>query len=393
MPGPLLPFLGFIRDGASLDAARSICEREGWKNAVYEGSISEAIDYLREHAQPHYLLVEISSADEAPALLDKLAEVCRPEVHVIVAGKSDAYSFYMWLKEIGIHGYLLEPFTPEALEALIHAPQATEAPAQAPGESSRIVAFMGTRGGVGTTTIASNLANIIAGEKGIKTALLDLDAHFGTMAMAFDIEPGRGLKDALEKPARIDGLFLDRVMVKYHPNLAILSAEESLATAIPHTPQGITALLEELKRQHRAILIDLPRFISPMTRAALEQADDIVLITEPTLLSLRDLMRQHDFIAGELKKQPPVVVANREGLASKFEIKRNDLAKHYGHPIAFHMPCMMEAFSATAAGEMLVETRKNSAGLAVLHALADHLFSDDAAATETEKKGFFRKRK
>src|SRR3546814_19034292 len=57
------------------------------------------------------------------------------------------------------------------------------------------------------------------------TALLDLDVHFGTGALAMDLEPGRGLTDAIENPSRIDGLFIERAMVKASEKRAILSAE------------------------------------------------------------------------------------------------------------------------------------------------------------------------
>src|SRR3546814_18791330 len=86
-------------------------------------------------------------------------------------------------------------------------------------------AVIGVRGGVGGSTVASSLAWLLAEKEHRSTALLDLDVHFGTGAMAFDLEPGRGLPDALENPSRIDGLFIERAMLRAPERLAVLSAE------------------------------------------------------------------------------------------------------------------------------------------------------------------------
>ncbi len=98
--------------------------------------------------------------------------------------------------------------------------------ADADGEGEHIAtAVVGTRGGVGASTIATSLAWLFSTEHRRSTALLDLDVHFGTGALSLDLEPGRGLTDAIENPSRIDGLFIERAMIRANDNLAIMSAE------------------------------------------------------------------------------------------------------------------------------------------------------------------------
>src|SRR3546814_20570616 len=77
-----------------------------------------------------------------------------------------------------------------------------------------VAAVIGVRGGVGASTIASSVAWLMGDTVGRTTALLDLDVHFGTGALSLDLEPGRGLTDAIENPSRIDGLFIERAMVQ-----------------------------------------------------------------------------------------------------------------------------------------------------------------------------------
>src|SRR5690606_17403563 len=129
-----------------------------------------------------------------------------------------------------------------------------------------LIGVIGARGGVGTTTIATNLAAIFAENYSRTTGLVDLDPYFGSVALSLDLEPGRGMRDALEKPDRIDGLFLDRVMIKPSPNLSILSAEEPLQEAITSQPTSGHMLFAALMEKFNVVVADMPRQMNPLTR-------------------------------------------------------------------------------------------------------------------------------
>src|SRR5207248_10519514 len=93
------------------------------------------------------------------------------------------------------------------------------------GRLGQVIGFTGSRGGVGTTTTAVSCAWLIAEERSERVALVDLDLHFGTIALKLDTDPGSGLCEALEQASRIDSLFIDRAMVKVSENLRVLAAE------------------------------------------------------------------------------------------------------------------------------------------------------------------------
>ena len=114
---------------------------------------------------------------------------------------------------------------------------------------------MGSRGGLGTTTSRGILRPMAPrpNSKKERTALIDLDLHFGTVALCLDTDPGSGLCEALEQPlSRIDSLFVERAMVKVSDTLRILAAEAPVGDAQIVVDTGaIDVLLYELRRKLR----------------------------------------------------------------------------------------------------------------------------------------------
>jgi len=373
-------FMAFTSDKDSLSLLRQFAAAQGWgENAVHSGDIDTASEYLKTHASPLVLCVDIASVESAPAALDRLADVCDPTIKVIVSGAINEYSFYCWLVDVGVSNYLLKPFAPAALDAA-YRKAADNAPAQqgdAPAvkKNAKIITVMGTRGGVGATTIGVNMAWILANELHHKTALLDFDPQLGTVALALDLEPGKGLRDALEKPERIDGLFLDRVMVKLDGNLSILSTEEPLEEEITATEAAAEALFKQARPKFSHIIVDVPRTLSPFTRYALKHSDHIVCVTEYTLMGLRESLRYLDYCRDILKIAPPVFVANRVGLAGKHQMPQPEFEKGLGRKIDFTIPFVLDAHVSATTGEVLAETFRNAPATKVLQALSAN-FSD-----------------
>jgi pilus assembly protein CpaE len=358
--------LAFLTDKPSADAVRAV---DGAR--VETGDVTAATEFLKTNPSPQVLLVEIPSADAAPKLLDALAEMVNPRTKVIATGKVDTLRFYQWLIEIGIHDYLLEPFTTTQLNASINKGTAASAvAASATPQVKKLIAVIGARGGVGTTTIATNLAAIFAAEQQLPTALVDLDVHFGSVALSLDLEPGRGMRDALEKPDRVDGLFLDRVMIKPFAGLGILSAEDPLQEILNPQANAGPVLFSALAEKFGIIVADVPRQMNPLTRHVLAHADATILVAEPHLIDLRDALRIKDYLVEQLKRPAPLLVLNREGIGGKQELPTKDFTKHFGSPPAAQIKLLAEAYAASAQGELLVNNPKLKAALDPLRALA-----------------------
>ena len=154
-----------------------------------------------------------------------------------------------------------------------------------------MIVFVGSRGGVGTTTAAVSCAWLLAEERNERVALVDLDLHFGTIALKLDTDPGSGLCEALEQPSRIDSLFIERAMVKVADNLLVLAAEASAAQHLIVDAGAVDMLLYELRRKFARIVVDLPRGATPIQRVVLGAATHVVVVCERSLAGLRDTIR------------------------------------------------------------------------------------------------------
>jgi len=385
-------FIAFASGDADIATLKAFAASQQWpEGGVHKGDITTATEFLKANASPLLLLVEIPGAQEAPALLDALADVCAPDTKVITIGGVNEYSFYCWLMEIGIFSYLLKPLTQPMLEGAYQ--KSIAAPSQVRAKSpAKIIAVMGARGGVGATTVALNLAGILADLSGKHVGLVDIDPQEGSIALTLDIEPSRGLRDVLEKPDRIDSLFIERVMSKPIANLSVLSAEESLQERVNIHPQAGELLLTELRDKCDLLVLDIPRHLNSFSQQCLQQADHVILVTELTLLSLRDALRMGDLARDTFKMKAPLIVANRVGLAAKKEIKVADFEKGINAELTISIPFAPEVYMQVSTDIPAVKQKEHKA-VKALYDLALMLFPEYTPKTDGKaKKSFFAKK-
>ena len=212
------PFTAFVCDDATADMLRPVAVEHGWSpEKVNKGGLRNAVQSLSVSASPNILFVDLSESADPLNDINALAEVCEPGTIVIASGTVNDVRLYRDLVASGIHDYLLKPFTVDQLrDTFAHAQMILSGPrGEAQVDKPHVMAaVIGVRGGVGASTVATSLAWLLGEKARRTTALLDLDVHFGTGALALDLEPGRGLTDAIENPSRIDGLFIERAMVR-----------------------------------------------------------------------------------------------------------------------------------------------------------------------------------
>jgi pilus assembly protein CpaE len=358
-------FNAFVCDDASFDLVRSICVEMGWPpEKVHKGGLRNAVQSLSVSASPNILFVDMSESGDPINDINGLAEVCEPGTVVIAAGQVNDVRLYRDLIASGLQDYLLKPFGPDHLreaftqaQAVFNAPKIHEAAGERPHLT---VAVIGTRGGVGASSVATSLAWLMSTKAGRLTALLDLDVHFGTGALAMDLEPGRGLTDAIENPSRIDGLFIERAMVKASDKLSILSAEAPISQPMMTDGAAFFQLQEEFRSAFECSVVDLPRGMLIQHPHLINDANATIVVTELTLAAARDSIRILSWLKSNAPGTKVIVVANRVQ-ASALEISRKDFEQSIERKIDVIIPADSKlAAQAAKLGKTLADVGKSS---------------------------------
>ncbi|BCA57418.1 AAA family ATPase [Sphingomonas sp. HMP6] len=337
------PFTAFVCDETTAETLRPIAVEMGWApEKVNKGGLRNAVQSLSVSASPQILFVDLSESGDPLNDINALAEVCEPGTVVIAAGQVNDVRLYRDLVVSGIQDYLLKPLNPDMLreaftnaQTMLNAPKAVEAGTERPHIST---AFIGARGGVGASTLATSVAWVLS-EKGARTtALLDLDVHFGTGALSLDLEPGRGLTDAIENPSRIDGLFIERAMVKSSERLSVLSAEAPINSPVLTDGAAFYQLQEEMRAAFECTVVDLPRGMLVQHPHLMTDIQVAVIVTELTLAAARDTIRLLSWMKSNAPQTQVVVVANRVQPVAVLEISRKDFEGSIERRIDFLIP-------------------------------------------------------
>ena len=368
-------FAAFICDEAALDVLRPVVIEMGWQpEKCNKGGLRNAVQSLSITASPNILMVDLSESGDPLNDINGLAEVCEPGTVVIAVGQVNDVRLYRDLLASGIHDYLLKPLSPgQVRDSLVQAQAIFSAPKHSDPSVARkhiSTAIVGTRGGVGASTLATSLAWLFSTDHKLPTALLDLDVHFGTGALALDLEPGRGLTDAIENPSRIDGLFIERAMIRANDNLAILSAEAPISAPLMTDGSAFVQLEEEFRQAFEMTVVDLPRNMLINFPHLLADVNVVLVVTEMTLASARDAIRILSWLKSNAAHARPVVVANKvqSGFA---EISRADFEASIERKIDFTVPYDIKAAAnAAKLGQTFADANRSTKAGAVIKDVA-----------------------
>ncbi|MPT48486.1 MAG: pilus assembly protein CpaE [Sphingobium sp.] len=357
-------FHAYVCDNNSAQTVTAIAIEMGWPSEhVQMGGLRGAIQALSVSASPHILLVDLSEAADPLTDISGLAEVCEPGTIVIACGQVNDVRLYRELLSTGLQDYLLKPLNIDHLrDAITNAQAAFMAPRgdQEAAHNHVAIAVIGTRGGVGASTVATSLGWMMSETKGRTTALLDLDLHFGTHALTLDLDPGRGLIDAIENPSRIDGLFIERAMVRATDKLAILSAEAPINQSMLTDGGAFHQLLSEFRSAFECAIIDLPRDMLNQFPQLMQDIQVAIVVTDVTLAAARDTIRTLSWLRSNAPHVKTLLVAGKMHTTTP-EISRKDFEQSVERAIDIVLPWDLR-LSAQAAklGKPIVEVAKNS---------------------------------
>ncbi|HXZ69107.1 MAG TPA: AAA family ATPase, partial [Alphaproteobacteria bacterium] len=295
---------------------------------VMMGGVEAGIAHYTDKPTPNLILVE--TRGNRQAVLDdlsRLSQYCDPGTKVIVLGAVNDIQLYRELMRRGISEYMVAPFTPVGIIDTISMLYGD--PEQAP--IGRVMAFIGAKGGVGSSTIAHNVAWALAEQFEDEATIVDFDLPFGTAGLNFNQEHGQGLLEAITAPERLDHMLLERLLTHCSDRLSLFTAPAALERDAELSTEVCETVLDVVRGSVPCVIVDLPHVWTSWTRHVLQQADDIVITATPELASLRNAKNIFDLLkAARPNDAPARLVINQVGMGKRPEIPLKDFAEAIG---------------------------------------------------------------
>jgi pilus assembly protein CpaE len=324
--------LAILQDQPTLDRVQGIIRELQLEDELnLEPTLDAALRRIREGGAPRVLILDLSDSTAPIAELSAARSVGGADLKILALGTVNDVGLFRDLLAAGASDYLVKPVSREALAIGLEKRISTTSGGVGAG-LGQVIAFIGSRGGVGTTTTAVACAWLLAEQHKESTVLLDLDLHFGTVALNLDSDPGSGLCEALEQPSRIDALFVDRATVKVSETLRILAAEAAVAETLMIDAGAIDVLLYELRRKFAWVVIDLPRSVTPTQRVVLGAANRVAILCERSLAGLRDSIRLQTLMR-EHAPQTQVLLIDAGASGERATVGKSEFEKAVGKPL------------------------------------------------------------
>ncbi|GAG09057.1 unnamed protein product, partial [marine sediment metagenome] len=247
-PIPRISIQAFCENAATAELVQITAEDRRLAKvhvSVHMGGIEAAVAHYQQSPTPNLIIIECSlPRDQIIAELDRLSESCDPGTKVIVMGHVNDVVLYRDLLKRGVSEYLVEPVPPlelmEAISNIYNNPETEPV--------GHVYAFVGSKGGVGSSTICHNVAWSLSDTIKASVVIADFDLAFGTTGLDFNQDPVQGIADALSSPDRLDEVLLDRLLTKCSEHLSIFAAPVVLDRDYDMSPEGCDQVIDVVRQ-------------------------------------------------------------------------------------------------------------------------------------------------
>jgi pilus assembly protein CpaE len=339
---------------------------------VQMGGVQAAVASYRNASTPNLIIIEsLLDRTDMLAELDRLAEVCDPETKVIAIGHVNDVLLYRELLRRGVSEYVVAPVdVAQLIESisLVYTDPAT-------GPVGQVIAFVGAKGGSGSSTVCHNTAFAIAEALKNEVVIADFDLPFGTTGLDFNQDPLQGIADALASPGRLDQVVLDRLLSRCSDYLSLFASPGTLDQPYDLDPASCDTVIDVVRENVPWIAVDVPHLWTAWAKQVVLRADYVVITASPDLANLRNATNLVDQLQkSRPSERAPLLVLNQVGVPKRPEI----LIKDFVHALKLE-PTIVIDFDAqlfgTAAnnGQMIEEVSNKSKAAEAFRKLANIL--------------------
>lgn len=200
----------------------------------------------------------------------------------------------------------------------------------------QVITITAPKGGVGKTTIATNLAVVLAAIRPHETVLVDLDLQFGDVAEALALTPTRSIAEAVTPAASRDALLVKHALTTHSSGLLVLAAPASPVAGDRITAHEISLVLRQLAQEYAFVVVDTSPGLSEHTLAAIDEASDVISVTSPDITSLRGLSKELAVLRelGMLPDSHNIVL----NMMTRRSARRQDIERILGDTVNVEIP-------------------------------------------------------
>ena len=379
----------FLKDKETTEAARSLLD--DWRFArvsvsVEEGNVETAIQSYKETKSPNLVIIETDTTDESfTKTLEELSAHCHEGTSAIIIGPVNDVNLYRSLTSMGVSDYLVKPVPVETLSEII----ANNLIDKLGAKGSRLIGVIGAKGGVGTSSLTQGLAYGISENLEQKTFLMDAAGGWSSLSVGMGFEPATSLYEAVRAASSKDEDTLGRMFFKSNDKLDVLAVgADSMLEASIHAQQ-YEELIDLMMEKYPVVIVDLSGAIPSLKRAVIDRAHELIVVTTPTLASLRSaraLIQEVKLLKGGDTSSIDLVV-NMVGVMPSKEVPEKDIADALDMKPSVTIPFDSKLFVGTEnEGKKLSSQKSGQDVINLLLPIARNLLnqkeSDDSSAEE-----------
>lgn len=329
--------VAFVSDPISEQVIRSVVKELNMGFAdVYNGGCNEASEFLKYNRSPNVLLVDIANSTLHINELMKIRENGIPDLSIIVIGGKNDVSIFRDLAELGAVDYIVKPLNTTVVKNAIIV--ANGGKLDVALKTGKMISCISANGGAGATTVATNLAWMFASVHFKRSAVMDIDFMFGTANSMLDIKAENSYLELLETPDKVDEYFLETIIKKKQHQLYYIGGLADLAREAHVDRAAFGALIDIIKKQFNYVLVDAPRYLTPITRECMNKSDVFIIMCELSIASAQNAIRVLEYLHMENPGKNTIIVANKVGFASRGAISKETFEQIVAKKINYFMP-------------------------------------------------------
>jgi pilus assembly protein CpaE len=337
----------YARDADTLDALRALSS--DWRYArvgveAVDGDVDSAIAAYVEASSPELIIIQTDTINDAfTAQLEALAGNCDEGTSAIIIGPENDVNLYRRLIDMGVSDYLVRPITTPVISEVI-----AKALIEKIGVTgSRLIAVIGAKGGVGASILSQGLACGVADVLKQNTTLLDASGGCSTLGVGLGFEPSTTLAEAARAVEQNNEENLKRMLHPINDRLQVLATGSDVMLDSTVSAAQLEVLVDTLMMKSPVVVVDLSNSPDILQKIVLTRANQIFVVTTPTLPALRltrSLMQEIDEVRGGEESPVSKLVLNMHGLSKAYEVSTKDIEEAVGHKIDASLPFLPKAF-------------------------------------------------